>query len=294
MDASLDLDISSGKMNQVIGSRLKVKANSSSASTVGKLFANGYTDMVLNKIEAEAAVATNAATKAGAEGAPQADKKEGDTPNVDPKGTQQKEEKGWWESTKDAVAGAGQSTGLGFLSSDRGAAVEKENEANAAIEKAKEQNLQLFLEKVGIYPKVEFTKDNMDARDPDLYNTVYVGALNDLTIFEGLKLGYENVKDVELNNTGPIMPIEFTFTVHGVSGIKRGDKFIIDGLPSKYSTSGFFQVLSIKQSIDGMIWKTEVKGGFRQVSVKTALTQDSANRAAAEKRKKEEDAKKKK
>ena len=294
MDASLDLDISSGKMNQVIGSRLKVKANSSSASTVGKLFANGYTDMVLNKIEQEQAAGNNAAAKAGAAGVSEADKKEADKPDTSAQGTKQKEEKDWWDKSVDFFAGAGQSTGYDLLSSDRGAAVEKENEANAAIEKAKEQNLQLFLDKVGIYPKVEYTKDNMDSRDPDLYNTVYVGALNDLTIFEGLKLGYENLKDVELDNTGPIMPIEFTFTVHGISGIKRGDKFIIDGLPSKYSTSGFFQVLSIKQSIENMTWKTEVKGGFRQVSIKTALANDAAKRAAAATKKKEEDAKKKK
>jgi hypothetical protein len=298
MDASLDLDISSGKMNQVIGSRLQVKTNSSSASTVGKLFANGYSDMVLNKIEQESVVGTNAAVKAGAEGAPTADKKEGDKPNTNTQGTKQEEEKGWIDSGLDFIAGAaqsfGNSTGLDSFKSDRGAAVEKENEANAAIEKAKEQNLQLFLDKVGIYPKVEYTKDNMSSRDGDLYNTVYVGALNDLTIFEGLKLGYENIKDVELNNTGAIMPIEFTFTVHGISGFKRGDKFIIDGLPSKYSTSGFFQVLSIKQSIENMTWKTEIKGGFRQVSIKTALANDAAKRAAANTKKKEEAVKNKK
>ena len=298
MDASLDLDISSGKMNQVIGSRLKVKANSSSASTVGRLFANGYNDMVLKKIETEAAVANSEAVKAGAAGTDEADKKEGDAPNIATQGTKQEEEKGWIDSGLDFIAGAAQSfgnaTGLDSFKSDRGAEVEKENEANAAIEKAKEENLQLFLDKVGIYPKVEYSKDNKPQEGIDLYDTVYVGALNDLTIFEGLKLGYENLKDVELDNTGPIMPIEFTFSVHGISGIKRGDKFIIDGLPSKYSTSGFFQVLSIKQTIENMTWKTEIKGGFRQVSIRTALANDAAKRAAADTKKKEEAAKKKK
>jgi hypothetical protein len=254
--------------------------------------------MVLKKIETEAAVANSEAVKAGAAGTDEADKKEGDAPNIATQGTKQEEEKGWIDSGLDFIAGAAQSfgnaTGLDSFKSDRGAEVEKENEANAAIEKAKEENLQLFLDKVGIYPKVEYSKDNKPQEGIDLYDTVYVGALNDLTIFEGLKLGYENLKDVELDNTGPIMPIEFTFSVHGISGFKRGDKFIIDGLPSKYSTSGFFQVLSIKQTIENMTWKTEIKGGFRQVSIKTALANDAAKRAAADAKKKEEAAKKKK
>jgi hypothetical protein len=147
------------------------------------------------------------------------------------------------------------------------------DENNSEIEQQKEKTFQLFLEKVGIYPLVEFTKDSVpdpEAADFNLYDKVYIGALNDLTVFENLKLGYEVRTDVALNNTGPIMPIEFTFTIHGVSGIKRGDKFRIIGLPAKYSSAGFFQVLSVKHTMDGMVWKTEVKGGFRQVSVQTA------------------------
>ena len=60
------------------------------------------------------------------------------------------------------------------------------------------------------------------------------------------------------------MPIKFTGTIHGVSGLKRGDKFIVNGLPAGYQNSGFFQVTAIKHIIDGMIWKTEIEGGFRR------------------------------
>jgi len=35
------------------------------------------------------------------------------------------------------------------------------------------------------------------------------------------------------------MPIKFSFTVHGVSGIKRGDKFKVRGIPTQYETGGF-------------------------------------------------------
>jgi hypothetical protein len=59
------------------------------------------------------------------------------------------------------------------------------------------------------------------------------------------------------------MPINFSFSIHGISGIKRGDRFKVDGIPEKYK-GGFFQVLSVKHTIDGMVWKTEVTGGFRR------------------------------
>ncbi len=60
-----------------------------------------------------------------------------------------------------------------------------------------------------------------------------------------------------------LLPIKFTFTVHGVSGIKRGDKFKVRGIPTQYETGGFFQVTAVKQVIEGQMWKTEVEGQFR-------------------------------
>jgi hypothetical protein len=59
------------------------------------------------------------------------------------------------------------------------------------------------------------------------------------------------------------MPINFSFSIHGISGIKRGDRFTVNGIPEKYK-KGFFQVLSVKHTLDGMMWKTEVTGGYRQ------------------------------
>ena len=60
-----------------------------------------------------------------------------------------------------------------------------------------------------------------------------------------------------------LLPINFTFTVHGVSGIKRGDRFAVKGIPAKYEKQGFFQVLGVKHTIQGMEWTTEVEGGYR-------------------------------
>ena len=60
----------------------------------------------------------------------------------------------------------------------------------------------------------------------------------------------------------PLMPINFSFSVHGISGIRRGDMFKVNGIPTMYK-KGFFQVLSVKHTIDGMMWKTEITGGYR-------------------------------
>ena len=62
-----------------------------------------------------------------------------------------------------------------------------------------------------------------------------------------------------------VLPIKFTFTIHGLSGWKRGDKFKVVGLPSRYD-NGFFQVTQINQQIEGMGWKTQIEGQFRNVS----------------------------
>ncbi len=140
-------------------------------------------------------------------------------------------------------------------SDDAAVSTDKDTEAEL-----KKKNFDLFMEKVGIYPKVELTKDNIDSSlSFDEY--VYIGALNDLEIFESQKLTEE--KETDKQGIGALTNIKFSFTVHGVSGIKRGDKFRINGLPSDYSTKGFFQVMDIKHNINGMLWKTEVTGGWR-------------------------------
>ena len=48
-----------------------------------------------------------------------------------------------------------------------------------------------------------------------------------------------------------------------MSGVKRGDKFKVRGIPDMYYSRGFFQVLSVKHSLSGMQWDTEIEGGFR-------------------------------
>jgi hypothetical protein len=187
IEASLDLDISGAKMNQIIGSRLGQSLNGDTKHVPKGLFSN-RNDMIKVKM------------------------KKADPPTKVP--------------TLDA-------------------------------EDAKEDNLNLILGKLSFYPKVEHT-ENSSLGGLDLYDVCYLGAFNDSSIFSAFKTG----KNTQEKGTAPLMPINFSFKIHGISGIKRGDKFKVNGIPTAYNT-GFFQVLSVKHSIEGMVWTTEITGGYR-------------------------------
>lgn len=211
MDASLDLDISGAKMNQIIGNRLGQKVNGSQPQVNSKkktgLFTNEE-DLVLKSIERGKAT-TNTTTVA-----PTAEQQE--------------------------------------------AAAEAEEEA---AKKAKEKAMQLFLSRIGYAPRVTLL-ENSDFTQ-NLEDLTYITAYNDQLVFDALKNGKDRIGDTPGNTVSALMPIKFSFTIHGVSGIKRGDKFRVGGIPKAYEETGFFQVTSVKHTITDMIWKTEIEGGFR-------------------------------
>ena len=60
------------------------------------------------------------------------------------------------------------------------------------------------------------------------------------------------------------LPIKYSFTILGSSGIRRGDMFNIIGIPEKYKKYGLFQVNSVEHSIEGMKWTTAIEGLYRQ------------------------------
>ena len=144
----------------------------------------------------------------------------------------------------------------------------KESDLGKAIigylnkKESQEKNFKLYMSKIGIYPKVTITKDT-EVSGVDLTETTINPVYNDQLVFQALKAGYNNTAALEANTVSALLPVKFSFTVHGVSGIKRGDKFRVMGIPKQYEKNGFFQVTSVKHTIDGMIWKTEVEGGLR-------------------------------
>ena len=209
MDASLDLDISGAKMNQIIGNRLGQKVNGSKPQVDSKKKKGLFTDLedlVLKAIE---------------------------------------------KAQGDAVT----DTSTEVTKTDS----EKKAEEKEAAKKAKEKAMQMFLSKIGYAPKIQLTESG--PFDKKLEELTYITAYNDQLVFESLKNGNDKVK--ETNGVSALMPIKFSFTIHGISGIKRGDKFTVGGIPKAYEETGFFQVTSVKHTITDMIWKTQIEGGFR-------------------------------
>jgi hypothetical protein len=205
IDASLDVDISGAKMNQIIGKRLGQIINGSQKDIDIEenqgLFTNKQ-DLVLKTIQRRA-----------------------ESP------------------TKDDETG--------------------DEKTSKEVEAAKRKNMELFLNKVGFVPKPD--KDDKFPFERDILEGTFIVAYNDQAIFEFFKTQNDaSLEGLEAAEVGPIMPIKFTFTIHGVSGIKRGDKFKVLGLPKNYETTGFFQVTSVRHTITDMMWKTDIEGSFRQ------------------------------
>ena len=60
------------------------------------------------------------------------------------------------------------------------------------------------------------------------------------------------------------LPIKYSFTILGTSGLRRGDTFNIIGIPNIYREQGLFQIINVSHQIEGMSWTTTVEGQYRQ------------------------------
>ena len=85
--------------------------------------------------------------------------------------------------------------------------------------------------------------------------------LDDTDYLEKIRNYYMDIKNGGLSQP---LPIKYSFTILGNSGIRRGDTFKIDGIPSKYAERGIFQVTGVEHSLSGMRWETTVESIYRQ------------------------------
>jgi hypothetical protein len=152
----------------------------------------------------------------------------------------------------------------GQKADDKNVVTPEGQDAEDSVKAEIEKKFATFFEKVCLVPKVDVLATAAKWEDK-VYDKNYLAAYNDQVVFENLKVGQEIIDIEGGKSTSILLPIKFKFTVHGVSGFRRGDKFRIIGIPDSYSTGGFFQILSVKHIIDGMVWKTEIEGGFRQM-----------------------------
>ena len=295
IDASLDLDISGMKMNQIIGQRLGRTINESSnrIPSGGQLFSTQK-----DLLELSLQSTTQSTNQSGGSGTPTLPKTERTKSKDEEKYQKQidRAEANLQEALKikdpdvkvtiDGKTKTKQkhintfngekNNATNALRKATEAAEAADSEAKEAdAEDTKNDNLSVALGKLKLVPNVTLTindksfweklkekgKQFIGAQNTPLYSQCYVAAIEDKTLFTQLRHNF-NVDEINRNTVSPLMPINFSFTIHGISGIQRGDKFKVNGIPKQYST-GFFQVISVKHTISGMLWKTEITGGYR-------------------------------
>jgi hypothetical protein len=127
------------------------------------------------------------------------------------------------------------------------------------------------VEKIDIVPippltfAIEFTVGNLKNK---LKNFFMIFCYDDTDFFDKMKNYWFERKTKLAGGVAGLshpLPIKYSFTILGNSGIRRGDTFNIDGIPTKYKNSGLFQVTEIEHSISNMRWETTVTGQYRQI-----------------------------
>lgn len=113
--------------------------------------------------------------------------------------------------------------------------------------------------------------------DRELQNYMLVSAWNDTSLLKSVEI-YDNSKVggpplllseqfvTKPKANSQILAIDFSFEIHGNSGIKVGDVFKIVDIPHPFK-NGVFQVMETSHSISGGIWTTNVTTKMRNVDL---------------------------
>jgi len=165
---------------------------------------------------------------------------------------------------------------------DKYDALNKAKQAKRDLEKAeakiKEGNLAATVDKIDLLPNPEIISNIVELLDKSgdellkkqlikegvnqFSKTFKIYTFKDTNLFDYIR------QSKLLKSRGSLshpLPIKYSFTILGTSGIRRGDMFNIVGIPEKYRKQGLFQVNAVTHSIEGMKWTTEVEGLYRQI-----------------------------
>ena len=139
------------------------------------------------------------------------------------------------------------------------------------------KNLNKNIEKIDIVPKPvinAFTaplKDVVITDHDEFVQRFSIFCLIDVPFFDMLKQeAFANKvagKGLLLQGKGlsQPLPIKYSFKTLGISGLRRGDMFNIDGIPSRYKERGLFQITELEQNVSDNKWYTNVTGEYRQI-----------------------------
>lgn len=158
---------------------------------------------------------------------------------------------------------------LNSLKIEEEAEVETETKSEANTDEIRKANYDLFMGKASV---ISFLIDRNNI--PDATEGFWDWKSDNTPLSKFASVGGWNSTDaltmLSKNSKGDsganpiLLPIKFTFEIHGVSGIRVGDLFKINDLPEKYKL-GVFQVTETSHQIESSIWKTTVNGEYRQI-----------------------------
>ena len=246
IDSSFSMELGGAMMNKIIGERVGINANPD--LTRPGIFTD-TNDKILNEVNRTQKIIIDVP-----DGTPATEQSSEIVRREDLRTARRRRIGDTAANTADAADDAA-AVRRASASAAETAANQAEVEEEAKKEAVK-QRISQFFGKISYYPKVGIKKD--DITEPDIDFLCYAAVYDDTVLLDGYKQNTQN------NNSqySPILPITFSFTIHGISGIQRGDKFKVKGIPKTFDR-GFFQVTSVKHALDGMMWKTSVEGSFR-------------------------------
>jgi hypothetical protein len=159
----------------------------------------------------------------------------------------------------------------GFTEAEQTRLNELQEQKNAEAASEISSRISSNIEKIDVVPVPGLTAP-IEITETGLIDTVrknfMVLCYDDTDFFDKMKnYWFETKSTMTAGGTGLShpLPIKYSFTILGNSGIRRGDTFNIDGIPAKYKNSGLFQVTEIEHSISNMRWETNVTGQYRQI-----------------------------
>lgn len=147
---------------------------------------------------------------------------------------------------------------------DDGGEVDEDSE-----DEIRKANYELFMSKGTVLPSVKGRDDDYDAAEGAWYNVfnnanasiediLFVGAWNDSLALRRLFLGKSDNK----SSTNVLVPIKFSFTTLGITGIVTGQLFRINDIPKRYAKNAF-QVTKVGHELTDGLWRTTVEGTMR-------------------------------
>jgi hypothetical protein len=146
----------------------------------------------------------------------------------------------------------------------------------------KSTNYNFFLEKAGVFPRIQDRQNASDViediEDEKIQDIFMVGTFNDSLALrqtflvdkkQSTNVYGQDGKDESIVNV-PFGMAEVNFTVHGMSGFKRGDTLRFEGVPKNFGYPHVYEVTEMEQEVTTTGWYTKIKTKMRPYGTNTA------------------------